>query len=286
MPAVTSGKILVTGGNGYIAVWVVDALLKQGYSVRITVRSAEKGTHLKKRYASDYADKLEIFVVEDITKVRTRRIRKIFGLIHTTNTQEGAFDEAVKGVDAIEHTASPFHLKADYPDEIIVPAVKGTVGILQSALTHGPTVKRIVVLASCASVLTALPEPRVFSEKDWNDASIEECAAKGRDALPVVKYRASKTLAEKAAWDFYEKNKTRVGWDLVGINPPFVYGPLIHDVTSPDTLGQSLHEWFHTVFKGAKSTESLGQLGYVGVPHVFLIWLFSCLYVTSQELLG
>lgn len=242
MPAVTSGKVLVTGANGYIAMWVVDSLLRQGFTVRATVRSADKGTHLKQRYASEYGDKLEVVVVEDITK-------------------EGAFDEAVKGVDAIEHTASPFHLNAVEPDELIVPAVKGTLGVLQSALAHGPNVKRIVVTASCASVLTALPEPRVFSEKDWNDAAVEEAKQKGRDALPIVKYRASKTLAEKAAWEFCEKNKSKISWELVVLNPPFVFGPVIHSVSSPGSLNQSMHEWFHTVFKGAKDTNTLAQLG-------------------------
>ena len=70
MPVVTSGKVLVTGANGYIALWVVETLFKQGYSVRATVRSADKGTHIKQRYAAEYGDKLEIVVVEDITKVR------------------------------------------------------------------------------------------------------------------------------------------------------------------------------------------------------------------------
>lgn len=70
MPTVTSGKVLVTGANGYIAMWVVDTLLKQGYAVRATVRSADKGKHLKQRYASEYGKKLEVVVIEDITKVR------------------------------------------------------------------------------------------------------------------------------------------------------------------------------------------------------------------------
>lgn len=68
MPAVASGKILVTGANGYVAIWVVRALLEHGYSVRATVRSENKGTHLRK-YFSKYGDKLELFVVPDITTV-------------------------------------------------------------------------------------------------------------------------------------------------------------------------------------------------------------------------
>lgn len=72
MPAVTFGKVLVTGANGYIAVWVVKNLLEQGFSVRGTVRSESKGTHLKEVFKS-YGDKLEVVVVEDIAKVRVRR---------------------------------------------------------------------------------------------------------------------------------------------------------------------------------------------------------------------
>lgn len=70
MPAVTSGKVLVTGANGFVAVWVVKKLLEQGFSVRGTVRSEEKGKHLKETFAS-YGDKLELVIVKDITQVST-----------------------------------------------------------------------------------------------------------------------------------------------------------------------------------------------------------------------
>lgn len=69
MPAVTSGKVLVSGANGYIAVWLVQKLLQQGYSVRGTVRAASRGTYLTKLFEK-YDDKFELVVVEDITKVR------------------------------------------------------------------------------------------------------------------------------------------------------------------------------------------------------------------------
>ncbi|KAJ3573253.1 hypothetical protein NP233_g2546 [Leucocoprinus birnbaumii] len=190
MPVVPPpAKVLVTGANGYIAMWVVRLLLEQGYTVRGTVRTADKG-----KYAAEYfaklgfgPDKLELVVVSDIAK-------------------EGAFDEAVKDVDAIEHTASPFVPDIVDPQGYIKPAVQGTVGILQSALKHGPNVKRIVITSSCGST------------------SIKEVNEKGLDAMNMSKYRASKTLAEKAAWDLYEKNKANIGWELVVINPPFVFG--------------------------------------------------------------
>ena len=77
MPTVQSGKVLVTGANGYIALWLVKKLLDEGYSVRGTVRSASKGVYLSKLFAS-YGDKFELVVVEDITKVRVLFLITIF----------------------------------------------------------------------------------------------------------------------------------------------------------------------------------------------------------------
>jgi len=70
MPAVQPPcKVLVSGANGYIAIWVVRTLLEKGFSVRGTVRSEEKAAHLRQLFSS-YGDKHEVVVVEDITKVR------------------------------------------------------------------------------------------------------------------------------------------------------------------------------------------------------------------------
>ena len=67
-------KVLVTGANGYIAIWVVKTLLEQGYAVRGTVRSPEKGNHLTSMFKK-YGNKFELAIVEDITKVRCEFIR-------------------------------------------------------------------------------------------------------------------------------------------------------------------------------------------------------------------
>jgi uncharacterized protein YbjT (DUF2867 family) len=70
MPTIAPGdKVLVSGASGYIAVWVVRTLLEQGYAVRGTVRSVEKGGHLTELF-KDYGNKLELAVVEDVAKVR------------------------------------------------------------------------------------------------------------------------------------------------------------------------------------------------------------------------
>lgn len=93
-----SAKVLVSGANGYIGIWVVRKLLDHGYSVRGTVRSNSKGTHLLNLFKDEAKNgKFELAIVPDITA-------------------PGAYDEAVKGVDAIEHTASPVTMDADDPN--------------------------------------------------------------------------------------------------------------------------------------------------------------------------
>ncbi|KAJ4470790.1 D-lactaldehyde dehydrogenase [Lentinula aciculospora] len=244
MPIVSAGsKVLVTGANGFVAAWVIHTLLEKGYKVRGTIRSEGKGVHLKKIFA-DYGNNFELVVVEDITK-------------------DGAFDEAIKGVDAIAHTASPFQLAADDPEELITPAVNGTVSILKSALTAS-TLKRIILLSSCAAILSLLPDPKPFTESDWNDQAIEDVKANGKNANQVNKYCASKTLAEKAAWELYNTNKANVSWDLVALNPPYIFGPIIHEVTSPAALNTSTSDWYNSVVRSDMGGKSLDEIAVVG----------------------
>ncbi|KAH7912524.1 hypothetical protein BJ138DRAFT_1112243 [Hygrophoropsis aurantiaca] len=224
MPALNSSpanqKVLVSGANGFVAVWVVKSLLERGYSVRSTVRAEEKGRHLKEIFAS-YGEKHEIMIVSDIT-------------------ERGAFDEAVTGVDAIQHIASPVHIGGAHSD-IITPAVQGTVGMLQSALDHGKSVKRIVITSSCAAVLHFDSKPQVFDENDWNEQCLEVLARGDSDpsVTMLVKYMASKTLAEKAVWKFWEEHQNEIKWDIVTLNPPYVFGPSMHKMSTPSDLNAS-----------------------------------------------
>ncbi|PSS37211.1 hypothetical protein PHLCEN_2v944 [Hermanssonia centrifuga] len=243
MPTISSGSVLVTGANGYIAVWIVKTLLEQGYSVRGTVRSPPKGSHLKETF-KEYGARLQVVVVEDMIT-------------------EGAFDEAVKGVVGIIHTASPVHTHADDPDELIVPAVGGTLSVLRSALVHGTSVKRLVITSSCATVVQEDPNPRVFDEESFNDLAVKEVELKGREARPIDKYRASKTLAERAAWSFVEERERDIGWDLVVLNPPWVFGPVLQHVAAndPQNLNTSMLEWFNNVVKRKRDDEFLASIG-------------------------
>lgn len=102
--------------------------------------------------------------------------------------QEGAFDEAVKDVDLIEHTAAPVHLGAVEPDEQIIPAVSGTLRVLEAALAHGASVKRVVYTSTCGAVRESLPAPKRFSEADWNERAVAEVRARGREAGQLEKY--------------------------------------------------------------------------------------------------
>ncbi|GAB1519085.1 hypothetical protein RhiTH_002151 [Rhizoctonia solani] len=220
--------VLVTGASGFIAVWVVKTFLEEGYTVRGTVRSASKGDYLTDLF-KNYGDKFQYVIVEDIAK-------------------EGAFDEAVKGVDAVAHTASPFHFQADDPQTLIEPAVKGTLGILASVHKYAPNVQRIVITSSVAAIMDgSKPSGTVFTEDNWNIFSLDEVETKGKAAAGGDNYRASKTLAEKAAWVFLEERKPK--FDIATINPPMVFGPILHQVSNPESLNTSvamLYKILHT----------------------------------------
>jgi nucleoside-diphosphate-sugar epimerase len=102
--------------------------------------------------------------------------------------------------------------------------VRGTTSILNSVLKHGGTVKRLVLTSSVAAVREGTSVPRVFTESNWNNSSVEAVETKGSAAGPVNIYMASKTLAEKAAWEFVATHKSEISWDLVVINPPWLFG--------------------------------------------------------------
>ncbi|RDX50525.1 NAD dependent epimerase/dehydratase [Lentinus brumalis] len=231
MPPIKSGKVLVTGVNGFIAGWVAQELLAQGFSVRGTVRSAEKATSIQKVFAA-YADRFEFAVVEDITL-------------------PGAFDDAVKGVDAIAHLASPVRVTATDPEELIRPALGGTTSVLRSASAPGSSVKRIVYVSSLAAVVDSRrPKPIVYTEADWNETEPAEVKEKGSEASPAAMYRTSKTLAEQAAWDMYREGREKgtIGWDLVTLCPPWTFGPTL-GATTPEDLNVSIGTWYANCIK-------------------------------------
>ncbi|KAL8866990.1 MAG: hypothetical protein Q9198_008685 [Flavoplaca austrocitrina] len=124
-------RVLLTGGSGFIAVHVLEALLAQGHSVVTTVRSETKAQMLRDTFPNYGKDKLDFTIVPDIA-------------------EEGAFDEAVKSDPPFEwviHTASPFHFNiTDTKKDLLDPAIIGTTGILKAIKKSAPSVKRVARL--------------------------------------------------------------------------------------------------------------------------------------------
>ncbi|KAL9117128.1 MAG: hypothetical protein Q9187_006339, partial [Circinaria calcarea] len=146
------------------------------------------------------------------------------------------FDEAVKSnppFEAVIHTASPFHFNVtDTKKDLLDP---GTTGILKAIKKSAPSVKRVVITSSFAAIVDGSKGNRpgyFYSEADWNPITDEEAVQ-----TPINGYRASKTFAEKAAWDFIEKEKPN--FTLATCNPPLVLGPIVHYLNSLDALNTS-----------------------------------------------
>ncbi|PYI05858.1 NAD(P)-binding protein [Aspergillus sclerotiicarbonarius CBS 121057] len=210
------GKVLLTGGSGFIAAHIIDILLAHGFDTVVTVRSEEKGQRILDAHPDTPKEKLSYVIVKDVAA-------------------EGAFDEAVKSdppFDYVLHTASPFHHNVQDPvKDFLDPAIKGTTGILKAIKAYAPTVKRVTITSSFASIINVKKHPEVYSEANWNPVTWEEAME------PSQTYRASKTFAEKAAWDFVEKEKPN--FDIATINPPLVFGPVVHYLNSLDSINTS-----------------------------------------------
>jgi nucleoside-diphosphate-sugar epimerase len=115
------------------------------------------------------------------------------------------------------------------------PAVIGTTGILKAVARSAPTVTRVVITSSFASILDEahLEDPSTtYTEASWNPVTIDDI-----HRSPATAYRASKKLAERAAWDFVAAEKP--GFDVVTICPPLVLGPVVHHLASLETINTS-----------------------------------------------
>jgi nucleoside-diphosphate-sugar epimerase len=209
-----SKPVLVTGGNGYIASWIVKYLLCEGINVHATVRdpkNTEKVGHLL-ACAAKARGKLSLFKADLLTP--------------------GAFDEAMQGCELVIHTASPFVIKGikDAEKELVKPAVDGTRNVLEAA-NRVASVKRVVLTSSVVSIygdaadLVGVPGGR-FTEAHWNTTS----------SVDHQPYNYSKVAAERAAWEIAGAQSR---WDLLTINPGFVLGPSLtkaSDSTSLSTI--------------------------------------------------
>jgi nucleoside-diphosphate-sugar epimerase len=129
------------------------------------------------------------------------------------------------------------HCSEDPKTELVDPALNGTTGILKAIARSAPQVRRVVVTSSFAAILTEekITDPNTtFSEKSWNPVTEEDMHKN-----PATAYRVSKTLAEKAAWDFVKDPANNAKFDLATVNPPMVFGPVVHYLASLESINTS-----------------------------------------------
>ncbi len=202
-----SAPALVTGGNGYIASWLVKYLLEDAVDVRATVRdpsNTDKVGHLMKM-ADESPGTLTLFGADLL--------------------DEGAFDEAMDGCEVVFHTASPFVVSGikDPQKDLVDPAVQGTRNALES-VNRTSSVKRVVLTSSVVSIYGDAVDLEeidgdVFTEEHWNTTS----------SLDHQPYSFSKVEAERVAWEIAGAQDR---WDLNVINPGFVLGPSLTNASA------------------------------------------------------
>jgi dihydroflavonol-4-reductase len=197
--------VLVTGATGYIARHVVTQLLDAGYTVRGTARSAASLDGLRRDLATAVADPSSV---------------DRFSLVAADLTADAGWDAAIGGCAFVQHVASPIpSAPPKDPGELIGPARDGTLRVLRAAVGAG--VQRVVLTSSIAAVLYGVDRNKQFTEADWSNPGDKRIGA----------YEQSKTLAERAAWDFMERHATGA-MELAVINPGLVLGPMIGATTS------------------------------------------------------
>ena len=191
-----SRTILVTGATGYIAKHLVKQLLNAGYSVVGSVRRADRDAEMRAALEPVLSD--------------SGALEKYRSVVLDLTSDDG-WDAAMEGVDAVMHTASPFPLEQPKdPEELVRPAVDGALRALRAANKAGV---RDVVLTSSSVAIMDTPEPKsLYSEADWTDTN----------KPGLTPYVLSKTLAERAAWDFVKNEAPEM--QLRVVNPTLVLG--------------------------------------------------------------
>jgi dihydroflavonol-4-reductase len=195
----SSTTVLVTGASGFVAQHCIVQLLEQGYRVRGTLRTLSREAQLRTTLGKhvDAGDRLEL-VCADLLR------------------DEG-WDAAVGGCDFVLHTASPHPLNPPtHEDDLIVPAREGTLRVLRAAASGG--VKRVVLTSSMEAIREGYEdlEHKTFTEADWT-----------RLDGHISAYMKSKTLAERAAWDFATQAENKQRFELAVINPGLIFGPVL-----------------------------------------------------------
>ncbi|KAI1248120.1 hypothetical protein MGN70_010369 [Eutypa lata] len=215
--------ILITGATGYVGGQIVREALSKGYHVRIAARTTTSASKVTSDFP-EHASQLSTVIVPDITKAESF---------------EEAFTTGTNKITGVIHTASPFVLAPeDNVRDLLEPAIRGSVAILEAAKRWGSdSVRAVVATSSFASIVDIGLGKRpgyTYTEADWNPMTYEEAAR----ADGVTAYCASKALAERAMWDWMATNKPPFA--LATICPPWVFGPYARAPKSTAHLSESV----------------------------------------------
>ena len=187
-------KVLVTGASGFIAEHCIIELLKNGYSVKGSLRSMNREQE-----------------VRDAVKTETDDTKLEFCKLDLL--EDDGWEDAMWDCDYLMHVASPFVIEDPKDEnELIKPAKEGTLRALNAAKKAG--IKRVVLTSSVAAVNSHMMSG-TSDHTTWTDINSKY----------VTPYQKSKTIAEKAAWDFYNNQDNSNKMELAVINPGGVMGP-------------------------------------------------------------
>ncbi|MGN4188948.1 SDR family oxidoreductase [Burkholderia gladioli] len=191
-------RVLVTGGSGFLGAHAIVQLLREGYRVRATIRDPDRASMVRAMIAAGGAQNGEglEFAVTDLMR------------------DEG-WAEAMRQCEYVLHIASPFPGGPPRDeDELVRPARDGSLRVLRAAREAG--VKRVVLTSSFAAIGYGHgTREAIRTERDWTDLA-------GPDVTPYIR---SKTLAERAAWDFIETEGGAL--ELAVVNPVGIFGPVL-----------------------------------------------------------
>jgi dihydroflavonol-4-reductase len=192
------GRVLVTGGTGFVGSHSIARLIAEGYRTRATVREPRQRDQILaalRQTGADPAGRLE-FAVADLRA-------------------DDGWAQAMDGVEYVLHHASPFpETPPETEDELVLPARDGVLRVLTAARAAG--VRRAVMTSSFAAVGYTRKPGDHYSETDWTDP----------DTPGLPAYHKSKVLAERAAWDHVHAHGDI---ELTVINPTGIFGPQLGD---------------------------------------------------------
>ena len=188
-------KVVVTGGSGFVAGWVIKELLDHGYAVAASVRSLGKG----KRVRDELAAVIEAKNLANLS------------FFEADLTSSQGWEETMRGVDGVFHVASPLGNGTETTEQMVAVAKNGALNVLSAAVAAG--VKRVIMTSSQAASTPAADYIGVLDESFWSDESNPE----------LDPYRISKIEAERAAWDFAKAHDL----EFSTILPGAIFGPAL-----------------------------------------------------------